>query len=84
MSTSIKKKAPDVNALFKSAQADGVLSPASLQTLTIVDLGAQIQQGLGIAVDDVQASEVVLLTVMPDDSGSIQTASSAARAPTTS
>jgi len=74
MSTSIKKKTPDVNALFKSAQADGVLSPASLQTLTIVDLGAQIQQGLGIAVDDVQASEVVLLTVMPDDSGSIQTA----------
>jgi len=47
-----------------------VLSPESLQTLTAVDLGAQIQAGLGITVDDVKASEVVLLTMMPDDSGS--------------
>src|SRR5262245_48457249 len=63
-----------VNQLFEEAHAEGILSPASLETLTAVDLGAQIQAGLGISVDDVQASEVVLLTIMPDDSGSIRQA----------
>jgi len=63
-----------VSELFEAAHEEGVLSPASLQTLTGVDLGAQIQAGLGISVDDVQASEVVLLTMMPDDSGSISVA----------
>lgn len=66
-----------VNQLFQTAHSEGVLSPASLQTLTVVDLGAQIQAGLGITVDDVQSSEVVLVTVMPDDSGSIQFAGNA-------
>ncbi|MBI5544207.1 MAG: hypothetical protein HY901_09985 [Deltaproteobacteria bacterium] len=69
-----QQKGPDVNELFQSAQAEGVLSPESLQTLTSVDLGAQIQAGLGICVDDVKASEVLLLTMMPDDSGSIAAA----------
>lgn len=64
--------APNVNGLFQAAHAEGVLSPTSLQALTGVDLGAQIQAGLGVSVDDVQASEVVLLTIMPDDSGSIR------------
>jgi hypothetical protein len=62
----------EVNDLFQAAHIEGVLSPASLEALTVVDLGAQIQAGLGIAVDDVSASEVVLLTMMPDDSGSIR------------
>ncbi len=66
--------APDVNDLFAQAKDEGVLSPESLQTLTAVDLGAQIQAGLGISVDDVAASEVLLLTMMPDDSGSIASA----------
>jgi hypothetical protein len=61
-----------VSQLFQTAHAEGVLGSAALQALTVVDLGAQIQAGLGIHVDDVQASEVVLVTVMPDDSGSIQ------------
>jgi hypothetical protein len=74
MSSSSGSKKADVGELFQAAQEDGVLSPESLQTLTVVDLGAQIQAGLGIAVDDVQASEVVLLTMMPDDSGSIRSA----------
>ncbi len=60
-----------VSQLFSAAHTEGVLGPAALQALTVVDLGAQIQAGLGISVDDVQASEVVLVTVMPDDSGSI-------------
>jgi hypothetical protein len=78
MSSQDSKKDPndddraDVNDLFAEAHAEGVLSPSSLQTLTGVDLGAAIQAGLGISVDDVQSSEVVLLTIMPDDSGSIR------------
>lgn len=74
MSSSDGKKRNEVNELLEEAHAEGVLSPASLQTLTVVDLGAQIQAGLGIAVDDVQASQVVLLTMMPDDSGSLREA----------
>src|SRR4051812_7720826 len=49
---------------FHAAMEDGELSPASAQILAIPDLGAQIQAGLGITVDDVQASEVVLVTMM--------------------
>ncbi|KKI99434.1 hypothetical protein [Prochlorothrix hollandica] len=63
---------PDLNTLFQSAQAEGLLSSASFQALNVIDIGAQIQAGLGIAVDDVTASEVVLVTLMPDDSGSIR------------
>lgn len=69
---------PNLNALFQSAQADGVLSNASMQALNIVDIGAQIQAGLGTPVDDVMASEVVLVTIMPDDSGSIRFAGNGA------
>lgn len=69
---------PNLNTLFQSAQADGVLSNASIQALNIVDIGAQIQAGLGTPVDDVMASEVVLVTIMPDDSGSIRFAGNGA------
>ena len=72
MSSNNGKNENKLNELFQAAHAEGVLSPTSLQTLTAVDLGAQIQAGLGISVDDVQASEVVLLTIMPDDSGSMR------------
>jgi hypothetical protein len=61
-----------IQALFQSAQEEGTLSPASLKALTVVDLGAQIQAALGVPVDAVAASEVVLVTMMPDDSGSIR------------
>ncbi len=67
-----KPKPADLGTLFKSAQDDGTLSGKSAKVLNVVDLGAQIQAGLGIAVDDVESSEVVLVTVMPDDSGSIR------------
>ncbi len=61
-----------VNELLQSAEDAGNLSAQSVQALTVVDLGAQIQAGLGISVDDVKSSEVVLVTVMPDDSSSIE------------
>lgn len=67
MSTKAKK-------LLEQAHKAGALSTASMSTLDVADLGAQIQAGLGVAVDDVAASEVVLVTMMPDDSGSIAAA----------
>lgn len=62
----------NINDLFQSAHQEGLLSTASMQALDVTDIGAQIQAGLGIHVDDVVASEVVLVTIMPDDSGSIR------------
>jgi len=67
----------NINELFEEAQDEGLLSPDSAQVLTVHDIGAQIQAGLGVNVDDVQASEVVLVTMMPDDSGSIRFAGNA-------
>jgi hypothetical protein len=69
-----------LGALFGAAHEDGELSAQALQALTInVDIGAQIQAGLGIAPDDVPASQVVLVTMMPDDSGSIRFGGNAQR-----
>ncbi len=58
--------------LFRTAHEEGTLSAESLQSLSIVDIGAEIQAGLGTSVDDVTASEVLLVTLLIDDSGSIQ------------
>ncbi len=67
----------DVNRLFEEAEEEGTLSTASIQALTVVDIGAQLQAALGTRVDDVAASEVVLVSMMPDDSGSIRFAGNA-------
>ena len=37
----------DINSLFQAAQSSGALSAASMQALTIADIGAMIQAGLG-------------------------------------
>jgi hypothetical protein len=66
-----------VGNLFQTAQDDGVLSSAAMQALNVVDIGAQIQAALGTPVDQVTSSEVVLLTIMPDDSSSIKCAGNA-------
>ena len=55
----------------RHAHGTGALSAKSLATLDVVDVGAQIQAGLGCSIDDVGSSEVVLVTMMPDDSQSI-------------
>ncbi|MGE5182083.1 MAG: hypothetical protein ACM31C_08475 [Acidobacteriota bacterium] len=60
-----------VKQLLADAHEAGELSAKSLAALDVVDVGAQIQAGLGVSIDDVAASEVVLLTMMPDDSQSI-------------
>lgn len=67
----------DVQKLLFAAEEEGTLSQEALAALSAADLGAQIQAGLGICADDVEASEVVLLTIMPDDSGSIKAAGNA-------
>jgi len=63
-----------VKQLLDEAHGAGALSAKSLDVLDVVDVGAQIQAGLGITIDDIAASEVVLLTMMPDDSQSIAAA----------
>src|SRR4051812_38324098 len=63
-----------VKKLLEDAHAKGALSTKSLTALDVIDVGAQIQAGLGVTIDDVTASEVVLLTMMPDDSASIASA----------
>jgi hypothetical protein len=60
-----------IKQLLGDAHDQGALSARSLAALAVVDVGAQIQAGLGVAIDDVVASEVVLVTMMPDDSQSI-------------
>lgn len=60
-----------VKKLLDDAHETGALSAKSRAALDVVDVGAQIQAGLGVDLDDVAASEVVLLTMMPDDSQSI-------------
>jgi hypothetical protein len=65
-------KIPNVGQLLQGAHAEGVLSDEALAVLHVEDLGARIQAGLGVRIDDVAASEVLLVTIMPDDSGSIR------------
>ncbi|MDO8408069.1 MAG: hypothetical protein Q7S95_02430 [bacterium] len=63
-----------LNALFESAATQGSLSQGALQAIQIHDIGADINAALGVSVDDVKASEVVLGTLLIDDSGSIMQA----------
>lgn len=61
----------NINKLFQNAQDEGNLSNQSMNALTVVDIGQEIEAAMGVEIDQVQSSEVVLLTMMPDDSGSI-------------
>lgn len=65
----------NVQSLFAGAKAGGDIGAGAFKVLAIPDLGAQIQAGLGaITPDDVGSSEVTLVTLLIDDSGSIQSA----------
>ena len=66
-----------IKGLFQTAVEEGELSVEAMQALNVEDIGVQIQAGMGVSVDDVQASEVVLVSEMPDDSGSIRFAGNA-------
>jgi len=68
-----------VPPLIQRARDEGDLSAPSLDAIMLAaDIGAQIQAGLGVAPDDVPAAEVTLVTMMPDDSGSIASANNEA------
>jgi hypothetical protein len=64
----------NLQKLFDNSKDEGGLSDTSFQLLSLPDLGAKIQQGLGIAVDDIPASEVFMLSLLVDDSASIESA----------
>jgi hypothetical protein len=61
-----------LTSLFENAAAQGSLSQGALQVVTVEDIGTAINAALGVSVDDVKASEVVLATLLIDDSGSIR------------
>lgn len=64
-----------VNDLFQTAGQDGLLSPQSVHALTSdPDMGAKVQQAFGGTIQTVGSSEVILVGIMPDDSGSISAA----------
>ncbi len=74
----MKKKLVNVKDIFQQARTEGDLSTTSFRSLTVnADIGQRIQAGLGVVPDDVAAAEVVLVTLMPDDSGSIRFAGNA-------
>ncbi|MCK5510231.1 hypothetical protein KAI65_01630 [Candidatus Parcubacteria bacterium] len=62
----------NVNNLFQTAREDGIISPSSMNALTVMDIGEEIQNALTGNIDAMELSEVVLVTLMPDDSGSIR------------
>ncbi len=62
----------NIATLLGSAQADSTLSAGGFQALNLNDLGVQMQNGLGIHVDDVTVSEANFLNLVVDDSTSIQ------------
>lgn len=70
----MSSKQANIQGIFNSAVEEGTLSMASMQALKVNDIGEQIQNALGVSVDDVTASEVILVTMLIDDSGSIEAA----------
>lgn len=69
-----KKKNSPIQNLLSQAAASGSLSPQGLQSLSGADLQGKLQAGLGTPALGVRASEVLLVSIMPDDSSSIETA----------
>ena len=61
----------NVSDLFGDAVDAGDISSDVADMLNVQDLGENIQAGLGMDVDDVEASDVVLVGMMPDDSYSM-------------
>ena len=70
-----KQSSSVLHELFNGEDAAAEISADALKALSLnPDIGAQIQAGLGIAPDDVPSSQAVLLSIMPDDSSSIESA----------
>ncbi|MFA6437240.1 MAG: hypothetical protein WCW00_03345 [Candidatus Paceibacterota bacterium] len=84
MSASTLSKAKEASVsdsakkLIQSAAQEGTISPATAKALTVHDVGMEIEAALGVNVDDVKSTEVVLVTFLIDDSGSIEGAGNTA------
>lgn len=63
-----------ITQLFQSAQAQGELSKAAITALSLPDITYQIEEALGTPAIDIQSSEVFLVGLLIDDSGSIRMA----------
>lgn len=62
----------EIKKLLAAANGAGALTDDALAVInSIPDLGAELQENMGINVDDVNASEAVLIGFLIDDSGSI-------------
>ncbi len=62
----------NLQSLITTAKASGELSGPSLAAIDVPDVGAAIQAAMGVSVDDVDASETVIVSLLMDDSGSIR------------
>ncbi|KKQ35161.1 MAG: hypothetical protein US50_C0023G0003 [Candidatus Nomurabacteria bacterium GW2011_GWB1_37_5] len=67
-------KSKNTNLLTNAAQNGNLTQDALKAIQKIPDLGAQLQEAMGVSIDDVDASEVVLVGMLLDDSGSIRMA----------
>jgi uncharacterized protein YegL len=61
----------NLDDLFQNAVDDGNLSPAGASIIATPDFGDQIQAALCPVIDDVEASEVMLVAIVIDNSTSI-------------
>lgn len=61
-----------LSSILEGAKKDGLVTTAGMQAFTIVDLGNEIADNLGISPDLVDASEVFAFFGVIDDSGSIR------------
>jgi hypothetical protein len=64
----------NIQDLFNGANEEGDLSNESMAMIHDLDLGVDIQAAMGIPAIDSKTSEVILLTFLVDDSGSIAAA----------
>lgn len=61
----------DIEKLIENANADGAISGASMAVLRVNDIGEQILAAMGQGIEEAPTSEMVLVTMLIDDSGSI-------------
>lgn len=69
MNSNSNQGAGEIQAILGEAAAEGVISPGSLQ---VIDIDDTVLAGAGgIDIDEIVATEVILMTFIYDDSGSI-------------
>lgn len=67
----MSNSAQNIQSLFAGALQGGAIDPAAA-AVVVPNMTANIQAAMGVSVDDVMASSVVLLNLVIDDSSSIE------------